>query len=213
MRRDQRLDSILSAALRVLTRHGMHGATMREVAREARTSLANLYTYVGGRDELLYRAHLRVLDAAVASALATASVPGPRERLRALVTDHVRRVLAQPAEAEVLRGTPGLLRGERARRVDEQRRRYLQQVQQAADAVAGRVPPARSDERARLLLGMADRLALDALEASDASPERLATAVLRMFLEGSREAAGSRPQRGASPGSARGSRRSPSPSG
>ncbi|MFM8980339.1 MAG: TetR/AcrR family transcriptional regulator, partial [Planctomycetia bacterium] len=198
MRRDQRLDSILAAALRALQRHGMHGTTMREVAREARTSLANLYTYVGGRDELLYRAHLRVLDAAVASALATASVPGPRERLRALVTDHVRRVLAHPAEAEVLRGTPGLLRGERARRVDEQRRRYLQQVQAAADAVAGRVPPAHSDERARLLLGMADRLALDAHGGPGASPERLSSAVLRMFLSGAREAGAGRPQRAAS---------------
>lgn len=203
MRRDQRLDSILAAALRALHRHGMHGATMREVAREARTSLANLYTYVGSREELLYRAHLRVLDAAVASALATASVPGPRERLRALVTDHVRRVLAQPAEAEVLRGTPGLLRGERARRIEEQRQRYLQQVQAAADTVAGRVPPARSAERARLLLGMADRLALDAHGEPGASPERLAGAVVRMFLGGAREAGGGRPQRSGSRGPVR----------
>lgn len=190
MRRDQRLESILGAALRVLHRQGMQGTTMRAVAREARTSVANLYTYVGGREDLVYRAHLRVLDAAVASALATASVPGPRERLRALVTDHVRRVLAQPVEAEVLRGVPGLLRGERARRVDEQRRRYLEQVRAAADAVAGRLPPVRSDERARMLLGMADRLALD-LRAADTSPgeapaTRLAQSVLRMFLAGAR---------------------------
>jgi AcrR family transcriptional regulator len=187
MRRDQRLAQILAAGARVLATRGGYGTTMRAVAREARTSLANLYTYVGGREELIYRVHLQVLDVAVASAQATQGARGTRERLRALVTDHVRRVLAQPIEAEILRGGPNPLRGERARRLEDLRRRYLGLVREATDAVLGPEAPRRSDERARLLLGMADRLALDAAAAglsvpgSAAIAERLAAPVLRLL--------------------------------
>lgn len=202
MRRDRRLAEILQAGARVLATRGGYGASMRAVAREARTSLANLYTYVGGREELIYRVHLQVLDVAIASAQATRGARGARERLRALVTDHIRRVLAQPIEAEILRGAPSPLRGERARRLEELRRRYMGLVREAADAVLGPQPSRRSDERARMLLGMADRLALDgAPTGSDAagstaqgatSPrstaraERLAAPVLRLLLGASR---------------------------
>lgn len=185
MRRDRRLGEILEAGARVLAERGVHGATMRRVAREARTSLANLYHYVGGREDLVYRVHLSVLETAVASAQAALGARGARERLRALVTDHVRRVLARPAEAEVLRGHGGLLRGERSRRLDELRRRYVALVRLAADA-ARRAPSARAREsevRAQLLLGMADRVALDAAQTRpQASPERLAGPILRLFL-------------------------------
>jgi AcrR family transcriptional regulator len=187
VRRDQRLAQILDAGARVLAQRGAYGATMRAVAREARTSLANLYTYVGGREELLYRVQLAVLDVAVASAQATRAARAPRDRLRALVTDHVRRVSTRPIEADILRGAATPLRGERARRVDEARRRYLGLVRLALDDALGALPPRRADERARMLLGMADRLALDAAAAgSPPAAERLAAPVLRQILQGAR---------------------------
>lgn len=188
MRRDRRLAEILDAAARVLAERGPHGATMRAVAREARTSVANLYSYVGGREELIYRAHLAVLDVAVASAQAALGARGARERLRGLVTDHVRRVVERPAEAEILRGAPAPLRGDRARRLEEQRRRYHALVRAAADAALGSVEPGRrGDRRTALLLGMADRVALDAVRSrATAHPDRLAAPVLRLFLDGAR---------------------------
>ena len=186
MRRDRRLKEILDAAARVLAERGAHGATMRRVAKEARTSVANLYTYVGGREELLYRVHLRVLDVAVASAQAALGARGARERLRALLTDHVRRIVEQPAEAEILRGGPAPLRGDRARRIEEQRRRYHALVKAAADAALGGAQPGRrGDQRVALLLGMADRMALDAVRAKSAArPDRLVAPVLRVFRSG-----------------------------
>jgi AcrR family transcriptional regulator len=188
VRRDHRLREILDGAARVLAERGPHGATMRRVAREARTSVANLYTYVGSREELLYRVHLRVLDVAVASAQAAMGARGARERLRALVTDHVRRIVEQPAEAEILRGAPAPLRGDRARRVEEQRRRYHALVRAATDAAAGTKEPRRdADQRVAMILGMADRMALDAVRAhTPANPGRLAAKVLRLFLSGAR---------------------------
>ncbi len=189
MRRDRRLREILEAGTRVLAARGAFGATMREVAREARTSLSNLYTYAGGREELIYRVQQHVLEVAVASAQATLGARGARERLRALVTDHVRRIAERPAEAEILRTAPSPLKGERARRVDELRRRYVTLVRAAGDAVLGSVPARESEVRARLLLGMADRVALDAAATRGAArPERLAQPILRLFLAGARRA-------------------------
>jgi AcrR family transcriptional regulator len=188
VRRDQRLAGILDAGARVLSERGPHGATMRHVAREAKTSLANLYSYVGGREDLLYRVHLHVLEVAVASAQAALGARGPRDRLRALVTDHVRRVAARPAEADILRGAPAPLRGDRARRVEDQRRRYRALVRAAADAALGSPRhPRGGEERVTLLLGMADRVALDAAGTRAAArPDRLAAPILRLFLTGAR---------------------------
>ena len=188
MRREQRLAAILEAGARVLTERGPHGATMRAVAREARTSLANLSSYVGSREELIYRVHLSVLDVAVASAQAALGARGPRERLRGLVVDHVRRVVERPAEADILRGAPVPLRGDRARRIEEQRRRYHALARAAADAALGGPDPGRGgDRRTALLLGMADRAALDAVRSRAAAhPDRIAAPVLRLFLAGAR---------------------------
>jgi AcrR family transcriptional regulator len=179
---------ILEAAARVLAERGAHGTTMRHVAREARTSLANLYTYVAGREDLLYRVHLRVLEVAVASAQAALGARGPRDRLKALVTDHVRRVAGRTAEADILRGAPAPLRGDRARRVEDQRRRYKALVRAAADAALGGPKSGRrGEERVALLLGMADRVALDAAGSRAAArPDRLAAPILRLFLAGAR---------------------------
>jgi AcrR family transcriptional regulator len=195
VRRADRVARILEAGAAVLGAKGPWGATMREVARASGTSLAGLYRHVSGREDLLYRVQVRLLQASVASAEAALAVPKARERLRALVTDHIRRVLACPAEAEVLRASAGPLRGARARRVDELRRRYLQLVGAAIGAAgplrrggrarkAGAAGPS-GDARTALLLGMADRLALEGrLERPPPRPEDLARPVLACFLEG-----------------------------
>jgi AcrR family transcriptional regulator len=191
MRRERRLGDILEAGAAVLAERGPYGCTMRAVARSARTSLANLYRYVAGREDLLYRVQQRILEAAVASAQAAMAVTGARDRLRAVLTDHVRRILARPVEAEVLKGAPTPLRGERARRLEELRRRYLALVRAAAEAaVAGGRPPAtargkEADARTHLLLGMADRVAWEgARRRPTPAPDRLAAPVLGVFLAG-----------------------------
>lgn len=193
MRRDQRLSDILEAGARVLAERGPHGTTMRRVAREARTSLANLYHYVSGRDDLISRVHQRVLVAAVASAEAVLAARAPRERLGALLTDHVARVAARPVEAEVLRGPPYLLRGDRVRRVDELRRRYHTLARAAAEAsLPGGLGAGRTGEvTLALLLAMADRAALEgARPRGPVDGPRLAAPLLRLLARlGARGAA------------------------
>lgn len=58
---EQRYEGILSAACEAFARRGFHQASIREIARAAGLSLAGLYHYVGGKEELLFqigRAHV-----------------------------------------------------------------------------------------------------------------------------------------------------------
>jgi AcrR family transcriptional regulator len=50
---DERRALILGAAERVFARHGLHGATMADVAAEARMSQGNLYRYFRSKDDII----------------------------------------------------------------------------------------------------------------------------------------------------------------
>lgn len=190
MARTERLDRILEAGARVLGERGYHGASMRYLAEAAGVSLGTLYHYLAGKEDLLYQVQHRLLEVAVASARASLAARGARERLRALLTDHVRRILAHPVEAAVLTGSLGRLRGDKARRVETLRTEYLEVVQATADGVlrTGRGRSGRAvASRVPMLLGMADRLALDAVrDGEHPRPGLLAGRVLQVFLQGAR---------------------------
>jgi AcrR family transcriptional regulator len=185
VRRERRLDRILDAGATLLHERGFHGCTMRHLARGSGTSLANLYHYVGGKEDLLYQVERRILEAAVASVQAVLAVGG-KDRLKALVADHIRRVRARPLEARALDGGPTPLRGDKARRVEELRRRYHVAVKAAVEAAVRRRAGARDGELlASLLLGMANRAATDGGRArASASADRLASRVVGVFLGG-----------------------------
>lgn len=189
MRRDRRMESILDAGAEVLAERGIHGCTMRYVAERAHASPANLYRYVQGKEELLYLIIQRVLERAIRSAEAALAVRGAKEQLKSFVTDHIRRVLAFPAEARLLHETTDALPDHMRRRLEERRAGYLELV---GDIVEGavRTKGARRptfDKLAQLLLGMADRVALDgARQDPRPRPDRLARPVLALFHQGAR---------------------------
>jgi AcrR family transcriptional regulator len=182
------LERVLDAGARVLAERGFHGTTMRDVARAAGTSVGILYHYLDGKEDLLYRVAFGALEAAVASAEAVHAVAGAMPRLKALVTDHIRRGMTSPAEAEVMRSAPGPLRRERARRLEEMRTLYLERVGAVVDAVARRAPRGKATgSRAALLLAMADHLAREGSKRRpQPSPSRLAAEAVTVFLHGIR---------------------------
>ena len=190
MARQERLDGILEAGARVLGERGYHGASMRHVAEASGASLGTLYHYLAGKEDLLYQVQRRILEAAVASAQASLAARGARDRLRGLLTDHVRRALALPVEPAVLAGSLGRLRGERERRLQALRAEYHRVVQATVEGVlkgAGGRSGREAESRVHLLLGMADRLASEAVRAGTRPrPASLAGRALRVFLEGVR---------------------------
>src|SRR5437667_249912 len=93
---DERLDHLLARAARVFADKGYHPTTMRDLSAASGMSLAGMYYYVRGKEDLLAliqeRCFTQVLEGA-RQAVVTAS--DPQERLQAFIRHHVAS-FAQP---------------------------------------------------------------------------------------------------------------------
>ena len=186
MNRDARLAALLDAGAEVLSERGFHGTGMREVARAAGVGIASVYRYFADKEDLLYQVERRILEAAIASAEASLAGRGARDRLRAVVTDHVRRILQRPAEAAVFQPTKPILRDRRRATLDELRATYVDRVRAAAAPHLGGSSTSRDGRREiRLLLAMAAGAALEAAwQAGTPRADRVARPVIDLFLRG-----------------------------
>lgn len=84
-------EAIFTAALEAFAELGFNGASMREIASRAQTSLSNLYNYVPCKADLLAHTLRRANDDLLThlhKALDEAS-PAPAEQLRAIVQSYV----------------------------------------------------------------------------------------------------------------------------
>src|SRR2546422_1554400 len=114
---------------RVLFRsQGYHSTTMRDLAAATDMSLAGMYYYVRGKEELLFRIQercfMRVL-AGAEGALAGLGDADPGARLQAFIRHHVTFFTAHMAEMKVLSHEANSLTGERLRKVNAIKRRYV----------------------------------------------------------------------------------------
>src|SRR6058998_109231 len=100
---DERLDQFLSRAAKVFADQGYHSTTMRDLAAASGMSLAGMYYYVKGKEELLYRIQepcfTRVLEEAEH---AVAGLTDPLARLQAFIRHHVNFFAAHMPEMKVL---------------------------------------------------------------------------------------------------------------
>ncbi len=106
----ERYDGILKAACETIARRGFHQASIRDIARAAGLSLAGLYHYVGGKDELLFLVLDRSLEqliAALDQALAEARTP--ETRLLALIRTHLDFAFHHTAALKVINRDHDLL--------------------------------------------------------------------------------------------------------
>jgi AcrR family transcriptional regulator len=85
-----RCASIQDAAMSVIARKGVAGATMQEIAAEAGIAKGTLYAYFRDRDELLAKTATRAYDRLVQELGTSFETPGP---LAARLTSIVRRQL------------------------------------------------------------------------------------------------------------------------
>lgn len=81
-----RVQTIQEAALRVISRRGLAGATMQEIADEAGVAKGTIYLYFGSRDALLQRSAEVALSKLLETLEATMETPRPfAAQLRALI--------------------------------------------------------------------------------------------------------------------------------
>jgi len=188
---DERLDAFLSRAAQVFADQGYHSTTMRDLAAASGMSLAGMYYYVRGKEELLHRIQERCFTRVLAGAeraLAALGDADPLERLQAFIRHHVTFFAAHMAEMKVLSHEATSLTGERQRKVNAIKRRYVDLLEALLKDVAPEEPPVDRSAAAYVLFGMMNWIYNWYDPAGEIDPERLAGLIARIFLGGFAEA-------------------------
>lgn len=182
----QRYDGILEAARNVFARRGFHQAPIREIARTAGLSLAGLYHYVGGKDELLFLVLDRALDTLLGALdRALASAATAEAKLLALVETHLDFGLQHATSLKIINRDYELLAEPARSEITAKRTAYLQRgllVLRELD------PHGRSGDEllsaTNLLLGMLNGIATRPFVRSRDDARTLAAEVGALFLHG-----------------------------
>ena len=184
---DQRFDALLAHAARVFAQRGYDRTTMRDLAAASGMSLAGIYYYVPGKEDLLAhiqeRCFTRVLEGSEA-ALAGEGVVDPLDRLAAFIRHHVTFFAAHMPEMKVLSHEAAALSGDRLRRVNQIKRRYVDRLEGLLRDAAPDQTPAERSAAAYALFGMMNWIYnwYDPTGPLDAG--RLADLLTRLFLGG-----------------------------
>ena len=196
---EERYDEILRAACEVIARRGFEGASIREIARAAGLSLAGLYHYVGGKEELLFLVLDRSLDQLLASLEAALRRAGTAEtRLQALVRTHLQFARDRAPALKVINRDYELLGEPRRSEIAGKRQAYLR----LGLAVLRELDPnGRSGDEllsaTNLLLGMLNGIATRPFVRQGDDVTRLAAEVTALFLYGFLERSGGASHAGA----------------
>lgn len=122
---DARLDHLLQTAARVFAQAGYHSTSMRDLAAASGMSLAGMYYYVRGKEEVLALVQERCFDRVMDGALAALrDLEEPVARLRAFVRHHVLFFVAHMAEMKVLSHEADSLTGPAAQGLRSRKKAY-----------------------------------------------------------------------------------------
>ena len=181
---DGRLEQILATAAKVFAEKGFHPTTMRDLSRATGMSLAGLYHYISGKDELLFLIQTRSFSGVLAGA--EASITGgrtPAERLERFIKHHVSFFAGHMSEMKVLSHEANSLTGERLDAINALKRRYVDLLRGLIDDVeADRT--ADSHVSAYALFGMMNWIYNWYNPAGPLPPEALAERFAQLFISG-----------------------------
>src|SRR6266446_7257169 len=98
-----KLKHILGHAARVFSEKGFEGASIRDISRASRVSLAGLYYYFESKQKLLYLIQSNAFTSILERLQERLkSARKPKERLRILISNHIEYFLCNPIEMKVL---------------------------------------------------------------------------------------------------------------
>jgi TetR/AcrR family transcriptional regulator, cholesterol catabolism regulator len=179
---DERLDHLLAQAARVFAEKGYHSTTMRDLAAASGMSLAGMYYYVDGKEDLLALIQERCFTSVLEGAQrAVEAARDPTERLQAFIRHHVTFFAQHMAEMKVLSHEP-------LRKVHATKRRYVNLLEALLRDAAPEDAPVERSAAAYVLFGMMNWIYNWYDPAGEIDPRRLADLIARIFLGGFVEA-------------------------
>jgi AcrR family transcriptional regulator len=187
-----RYGTILDASQAAFARVGFHQASIREIARATRLSLAGLYHYVGGKDELLFLVLARALDTLLGMAdAALADARTPQTRLLALIRAHLEYGFGHPDAQRVINRDWELVAPAHRGEIVARRRAYMDRWLR----VLAELDPCARPERelfsaTNLVIGMLNGIAVPTFLRTRDDPRALAAQVSAIFLHGFLEPSG-----------------------
>lgn len=153
---------------------------MRDVAAASGMSLAGMYYYVRGKEDLLAliqeRCFTRVLEGAERAVLSAAD---PAERLQAFIRHHVTFFAQHMAEMKVLSHEPST-----RRQVNAIKRRYVDLLEAILKEAVPEQTPVDRSAAAYILFGMMNWIYNWYDPAGEIDPARLADLMASIFLGG-----------------------------
>jgi len=183
---DERLEQILAVVANVFADKGFHPTTMRDLSRATGMSLAGLYHYISGKDELLYLVQRRCFQRVIAGAEeALQQAPSAEERLERFIRHHVSFFASHMSEMKVLSHEANSLSGARLADINTLKRRYFEMLRQLiADVETDRLLPHDPQLKAYALFGMMNWIYTWYNPVGTLRPEALAERFAQLFLFG-----------------------------
>ncbi|MHC4960126.1 MAG: TetR/AcrR family transcriptional regulator [Planctomycetota bacterium] len=184
MAKDRKSD-IRHKAAGVFAEQGYDRASIRDVAKATDMSLAGLYYYYRGKDEILYDIQHEAFRTLLEHhAEGQAGLTDPIEKLKDVVRGHCRFFAQNIAEMKVMSRESEQLEGNYADEVNELRRRYVRLMRGIVEEIGPKdVPPAVATF---LLFGMMNWLYTWYDPERDGSSDDIADHVVAIFLGGIR---------------------------
>jgi len=183
---DDRRDQLFQAAARVFAEGGYDRTSMRDLARESRMSLAGMYYYVKGKEDLLFQIQKLCFERVHAgSQAAVARETSPEARLAAFIRHHVTFFVSHMNEMKVLAHEAESLTGEPLEEVHRLKRQYvavLLGLLAAIDVHSG--DPVQRHVAAYTLFGMMNWIYTWYRPGGAVGVDELATQITRLFLNG-----------------------------
>jgi AcrR family transcriptional regulator len=183
---EDRYPTIIQAALETFARRGHHQASIREIARAADLSLAGLYHYVKGKDELLFLVIDHSLDGLLAKLdAALAEAVTPETKLLGLIRVHLDFAFHHGSALKVINRDIEALAEPHRTAAASKRHAYLLR---GLEVLRGIDPHGRADDElldaTNLLLGMLNGIATRPFMAAAAGNRSVAEVVKNLFLHG-----------------------------
>ena len=147
-----KLKHILGHAARVFSEKGFEGASIRDISRASRVSLAGLYYYFESKQKLLYLIQSNAFTSILERLQERLkSARKPKERLRILISNHIEYFLCNPIEMKVMAHEEDALEDPYRKEVLEIKRRYYEIARGIFDELRREGQVARINPRVAVL--------------------------------------------------------------